>query len=61
MIKVIYCKKSSDPPHAWTLLTDDPSQFDKAKAWARSQGYDQFRTRIIDDSAPNFAEAIRKA
>ena len=43
------------------IITNDKRNFEKAKTWAKRNGFDRFRVAEIDTSkAPDFTKTLRK-
>jgi len=54
--KVLFAVKIGKPDWAEEVITENESQFDKAKRWAEANGFDRFRIAEIDMSKkPKFA------
>jgi hypothetical protein len=56
---VLFAVKQGDPDYMETLITDKPEHIDKAKEWAKLNGFNRFRIAEIDlKISPNFAKTV---
>tara|TARA_R110000850_G_scaffold271242_1_gene405367 strand:+ start:512 stop:706 length:195 start_codon:yes stop_codon:yes gene_type:complete len=57
---ILWGIKKGNPDWMQEIITNDKSNFEKAKAWARRNGFDRFRVAEIDTSkAPDFTNTLQ--
>jgi len=58
--RVLYGTRKDNEDWQEEIISTNPAVFDKAKAWAKEQGFDRFRIDEIDLSTPpDFTKAIQ--
>ena len=56
---ILWGIKKGDPDWMQEIITNDKRNFEKAKAWAKRNGFDRFRVAEIDTSkAPDFTNTL---
>jgi hypothetical protein len=59
---VLWGVRKGNPDWMTEILTTDPAKFEDAKKWARENGFDRFRTAIIDlTTPPDFSSTVKCA
>lgn len=59
--QVLWGTKIGEPDWAEEIITEDPTQIEKAKKWAEANGYDRLRISTINmNEKPDFTKAIKK-
>jgi len=57
---ILWGIKKGDPDWMQEIITNDKRNFEKAKAWAKRNGFDRFRIAEIDTSkAPDFTNTLQ--
>jgi len=57
---ILWGIKKGDSNWMQEIITNDKSNFEKARAWAKRNGFDRFRVAEIDTSkAPDFTNTLQ--
>ena len=57
---ILWGTKKGNPAWMQEIITNDKRNFEKARAWAKRNGFDRFRVAEIDTSkAPNFTNTLQ--
>jgi len=57
---ILWGIKKGDPNWMQEIITNDKRNFERAKAWAKRNGFDRFRVAEIDTSKePNFTNTLQ--
>ena len=57
---ILWGIKKGDPNWMQEIITNDKRNFEKARAWAKRNGFDRFRVVEIDTSkAPDFTNTLQ--
>ena len=57
---ILWGTKKGNPAWMQEIITNDKRNFEKARAWAKRNGFDRFRIAEIDTSkAPDFTNTLQ--